>query len=91
MHSVVVYRLAGLRAREGKPNYLQPEAVPGLEKAPARGCRPRPVICLVGQTLVFIRATGQSFGYGRNANVLQGHNESFQGNLQNLIHGFDEM
>ncbi len=78
-------------AKVGKPNCLQPEAVPGLGKATVRKNGLRLVFCLVGQTLVFIGATGQCFGYGRYTNVLQGHNRPLQGNLQNLIHCFHKM
>ncbi len=91
MHRVVVYHLAKKSVKEGKPNCLQPEAVPGLVKVTARGCRPHLIDRLVGQTLVFVRATGQRFGYGRHTNVLQRHNRAFQGNLQNLIHDFHEV
>ncbi len=91
MHCVVVYHLGEKTSGKANQTVCNRKQIQDSGKQQPAGAGRAEYAALVGQTLVFIGATCQSIGYGRNGNVLQGHNRPFQGNLQNLIHGFNEV
>jgi hypothetical protein len=90
---VVLYLPAAMKHRQGGQTKLPatgsssgPESYgsPRVQAVPGKRC-------LVGQSRVFIGATGVRLVHGRNPGVFQGHNRPLQRNLQHFIHGFHEM
>ena len=75
-------------ARRGRLHYGQPHSALcfNLCSGPPSSNRDCTSLLLVGQTRVFLGASLERFGYGRNRGVLGGHNRPLQRNLQHFIH-----